>query len=118
MRAVAIVFTPDYASQLEKLAFHTPVWLVDTPENRSAAEETWRQAIEWPHISVTLFRPPDREAAKEEWLALIEQIRYRERAVDTIDAIGVSLTAVARAALEEAGFRRFEESSGGFRARR
>ena len=38
-RTVAIVFDENYSSQLEKTAFHTPVWLIDTPENRAAAEE-------------------------------------------------------------------------------
>jgi len=45
-RSVAIVFAEDYSSQLEKLAFHTPVWLIDTPENRTAAEEAWRTAVQ------------------------------------------------------------------------
>jgi hypothetical protein len=109
-RSVAVVLAEDYSSQLEKLAFHTPVWMIDTPENRSAAEIAWHAAIEWPHISVTLFR-------KTDWSSLLRQIALHERH-DALDVIGAPLTDEARDALETAGFVRVEETAGGFRARR
>ncbi|HEV7239125.1 MAG TPA: hypothetical protein VGQ36_07780 [Thermoanaerobaculia bacterium] len=109
-RSVAIVFAEDYSGQLEKLAFHTPVWLIDTPDNRTAAEETWRTAVEWPHITVTLFREDD-------WTILIELISLRER-FDVVEAIGTALTPHVREAIEAAGFVRVEETATGFRARR
>ncbi len=117
-RNVAIVFTPDFSADLQKLAFHTPVWLVDTPANRAAAEEAWHAAIEWPHITVTLFRPPDENATKEDWNTLLEQISFRERTLDTVEVIGAPLTLVARAALAEVGLARFDETATGFRAKR
>ena len=109
-RSVAIVFAEDYSSQLEKLSFHTPVWLIDTPENRTAAEEAWRTAVEWPHITVTLFR-------EEDWKLLLELISLRER-FDVVEAIDTTLTPHVRDALEAAGFVRFVETVNGFRARR
>ena len=105
-----MVFDPDFSSALEKLAFHTPVWMVDTPENRTAAEEAWRNAIEWPHISVTLFRDYD-------WPTLLTQIALNER-FDALEVLGTSLSPEARNALEEAGFVRIHETESGFRARR
>ncbi|HEX7708113.1 MAG TPA: hypothetical protein VF701_16755, partial [Thermoanaerobaculia bacterium] len=78
-RNVAIVFEPDFADQLGKLAFHTPVWLVDTPENKRAAEVSWQAAIEWPHITVTLFRAPAEEPDQSEWCALLAQIVFQQR---------------------------------------
>ena len=104
------MFDPDFSSALEKLAFHTPVWMIDTPENRAAAEEAWRTAIEWPHISVTLFRDYD-------WPTLLSQIALYER-LDALEVLGSPLTPQARQALEEAGFVRVHETEGGFRARR
>ena len=104
------MFAEDFSSQLEKLAFHTPVWMVDTPANRTAAEAAWMQAIEWPHISVTLFRPL-------EWRALLEQIAMQEK-FDVVEAIGTGLTPQVREALEGSGFVRIEETASGFRARR
>ena len=117
-RTVAIVLTPDYADSLGKLAFHTPVWIVDTPENRAAAEEAWRSAIEWPHITVTLFRPLGETPTKEDWRALVEQIAFLEKAFDAIDVIGAPLSPDARAALGDAGFGRFDETREGFKARK
>lgn len=107
-----IVFDEDYSTELEKLAFHTPVWLVDTPANRNAAEQAWHAAIEWPHITVTLFR-------RQEWDTLLEQIVFQaRRTVETMDVIAAPLTDPARAAFRDAGFERLEETDLGFRAKR
>ncbi|HYI13649.1 MAG TPA: hypothetical protein VEK57_31705 [Thermoanaerobaculia bacterium] len=117
-RTVAIVFDADFSEQLEKTAFHMPVWLADTPANRAAAEEAWRAAIEWPHITVTLFRPPGAVAAREDWRMLLEEISIRERSVEAIDVTGSFLTELAREALVESGYTKFEETMAGFRARK
>lgn len=109
-RSVAIVFETDYGDRLEKLAFHTPVWIVDTPANRSGAERAWRTAVEWPHITVTLFR------AEDDWRALLRQIDIIERAVDVVDVIGSPLTDEARTALAKHGFEKLDETGAGFRA--
>ena len=109
-RSVAVVFAEDFSSQLEKLAFHTPVWMVDTPANRTAAEAAWMSAVEWPHISVTLFRPLD-------WQTLLEQIALQGR-FDVVEAIGTELTPEVREVLESSGFVRIVETATGFRARR
>ena len=117
-RSVAIVFDSDFSSALGKLAFRTPVWIIDTPANRAAAEEAWHKAVEWPHINVTLFRPPEDHATEDDWRALLEQISFRERVIDSIEVIGAPLTLVARAALAESGLAQFEETDTGFRAKR
>ena len=117
-RSVAIVFEPDYSAALEKLAFTTPVWLVDTPSNHSAAEAAWHSAVEWPHITVTLFRAPVAAPSAEDWKALLDQIAVRERAAEMIEVIGAPLTELAREVFARGGFGWFEESPSGFRARR
>jgi hypothetical protein len=109
---LVIVFDDDYSSKLDKLSFHTPVWLVDTPANRSAAEHAWHAAIEWPHITVTLFR-------RQEWEVMLEQIAVQaKRPVETMEVIGEPLADAARTAFRDAGFERFEETELGFRARK
>ena len=105
------MFAEDFSGPLEKLAFHTPVWMIDTPANRAAAEAAWMQAVEWPHIAVTLFRPLD-------WEPLLEQIGMHHERFDVVEAIGTELTEGVRAVLEGAGFVRIVETAGGFRARR
>jgi hypothetical protein len=100
----------DFSSAREKLAFHTPVWMVDTPQNRAAAEEAWRTAVEWPHISVTLF-------ADYDWPTLLYQIALQER-FEALEVLGAELSPDARTALEDAGFVRIDPCPGGFRARK
>lgn len=117
-RTVAVVFEPDFTERLEKLAFHTPVWLVDTPANRAAAEQAWRAAVEWPHITVTLFRAPARAPGRDDWRLLLEQIERLERGYETMEVIGTPLSLVARAVLTGAGFTVFDERTDGFRARK
>lgn len=117
-RTVAIVLDTDYADRLEKLAFHTPVWIVDTPPNRSAAQHAWHAAVEWPHITVTLFRAFTEPASPADWRALIEQIDLHEKTFDIVDVIGSRITTNARTALEQHGFEKFDETDAGFRAGR
>jgi hypothetical protein len=117
-RSIAIVFADDFSAQLEKLSFHTPVWLADTAANHAAAEEAWQRAVEWPHISVTLFRAPAAKATRDDWRALLDQITLRERSIDAVEVIGAPLALPARAAFADAGYERFEETAGGFRVRR
>ena len=116
--SVAVVFETDYSAQLERLAFHTPVWLIDTSENRAAAESMWRKAVDWPHLVVTLFRAPAAQPTREDWRVLLAEIAMNERAFEAIESIGAPLTPVAHAAMVEAGFARFDETTTGFRARR
>jgi hypothetical protein len=117
-RNVAIVFASDYSGQLEKVAFHTPVWLADTPANHEAAERAWHSAVEWPHISVTLFRPPAGEPSRDDWQTLLAEISIRERNADALEIVGAPLSPIARATLVDAGFTRFEETASGFKARK
>ena len=118
MRLVTVVFTDDYSEELEKTAFRSAVWLADTPANHTAAEAAWHAAVEWPHIAVTLFRPPAANPNREEWQSLLAQMRLQGRSFDVMDVIGSQLTDAAREALAESGFTRLDETTDGFRARK
>lgn len=108
---MTVVFHDDYSENLENVAFRSPVWIVDTPANRQAAERAWHAAVEWPHITVILFRFDD-------WGTLLSQIALQVRSVTGLDVLGSALTPAARGALDEAGFGRVDETQDGFRARR
>lgn len=118
MRLVTVVFNDDYSEQLERTSFRSAVWLADTPANHTAAEAAWHAAVEWPHIRVTLFRPPAAHPTREEWRTLLEQMRLQEGDFATLDVVGSPLTLAARAALSESGFSRLDETAEGFRARK
>jgi hypothetical protein len=117
-RPVAIVFIPDYSVELENLSLRMPVWLADTPSNRGGAEEAWRAAAQWPQISVTLFRPPAGAPTTEDWHTMLEQITLHERSFDALEVFGAELSEVAREALVEGGFTRFDEMPSGFKAKK
>ena len=109
---VAIVFAPDFSGRLHQLAFHTPVWIVETPENRAAAEEAWMRRQEWPHIDVTVFR------SAHDWRTLLAQVALHHD-VDSIDIIGGPAgDNEMRTALADAGFQRIQETAEGIRARK
>ena len=105
-RRVAIVFDREFGDRLAALVMRTPVWIVESTPNRTAASEAWNRATEWPHISVTVFRPP------EDLKHLLSQIGRPQR----LDVIGLHLTDDARDALHTAGFTKIAETTEGFRA--
>jgi hypothetical protein len=105
-RRVAIVFDTEFGDRLAALVMRTPVWIVESVTNRAAVSEASNRATEWPHISVTLFRPPD------DLKHLLSQIGHQRR----VDVIGLPLTAGAREALTAAGFTKIVETNDGFRA--
>jgi hypothetical protein len=105
-RRVAIVFDTEFGERLATLAMRMPVWIVESVTNRAAVSEAWNRATEWPHISVTVFRPPD------DLKHLLPQIGHPQR----VDVIGLPLTDEAREALRAAGFTKIAETNDGFRA--
>jgi hypothetical protein len=115
MSRVALVLVPDYRESLKKLAFRMPVWILETAENRAAAQEALRAAEEWPQIDVTIFNGAP--GKREEWAAQVGMIDLHVR-ISTLEVIGSEMTLPARAALTELGFDRFESTREGFRAKR
>jgi hypothetical protein len=105
-RRVAIVFDPEFGDRLATLVMRTPVWIVESVSNRSAVSEASNRATEWPHISVTVFRPPD------DLKHLLSQIGHPQR----VDVIGLPLNDDAREAMSAAGFTEIVETIDGFRA--
>ena len=105
-RRVAIVFDTEFGDRLAALVLRTPVWIVESTTNRPAVSDAWNRATEWPHISVTVFRPPD------DLKHLLSQIGHSQR----VDVIGLPLTEAAREALNAAGFTKIAETNEGFRA--
>lgn len=106
IRRVAIVFEKEFGDRLGDLAMRMPVWIVESGTNRAAVSEAWNRASEWPHISVTVFRPTD------DLRHLLSQIGSPQR----VDVIGMTLADDAREVLVAAGFTKIVESTDGFRA--
>lgn len=105
-RRVAIVFDADFGDRLAALAMRTPVWIVESAANRSAVAEAMNRATEWPHISVTVFRPTD------DLKHLLSQIGHPQR----VDVIGLRLTDDVHDSMRAAGFAHVVATADGFRA--
>lgn len=105
-RRVAIVFDADFGDRLAALAMRTPVWIVESATNRSAVAEAMNRVTEWPHISVTVFRPTD------DLKHLLSQIGRPQR----VDVIGLRLSDDVLDAMRDGGFANVVETSDGFRA--
>jgi hypothetical protein len=117
-RTVTIVVDREFGERLEPLAFRNPIWIVESDPNRYAASMALHKAVDWPQISVTVFRFPEAPTS-DEWLSLLRQLDLgQRRPFDTVIVIGTSITEAMLIAFEEAGFEKLEETAEGVRATR
>lgn len=122
---VAVVLDPDFGDRLRDLPAGMPVWIVDTPANRAAAETVWASRPGLKHgDGVTTFRI-DRGLAPESWLTDVLPIvalhhgEYSHVPPYTgIEVFGAAVTPVVREALDQFGIGNVTERSGGFLATR
>ena len=118
--SVAIVVDPNFGERLESLANQMPVWIADTPVNRTCAESLWSHAdAQLP--TVTTFRTNGDDSA--EWCrAILPQVELHQGEYsqsppfDSIEVFGVGATPNLRAALSDYGFKISFERPDGFRA--
>ncbi|MGH9872858.1 MAG: hypothetical protein ACRD9S_10380 [Pyrinomonadaceae bacterium] len=105
---VTIVVDPEFGDRLYAVAKETPVWIVDTPVNRAAAEVVRAQNSEQCHQSgVTTFQM-ERNSTPEEWCANIlgaVDLHHGEYSHDppyaVVEVIGAPLTVRLRQAFGE-----------------
>ena len=64
--AVTVVLDREYGERLLTIPADVPVWIVDTPLNRAAAEKAWAQRGTASHLhGVTTFKFSETESAEE-----------------------------------------------------
>jgi hypothetical protein len=122
---VTIVVDPEFGDRLYAVAKETPVWIVDTPLNRAAAEFVRAQNPEHrPPSDVTTFQV-DRDSTPEEWCANIlgaVDLHHGEYSDDppytVVEVIGAPLTVKLRQAFSEYELNAFVERAAGFQASR
>lgn len=118
---VAIVVDRNFGDKLVSLADQMPVWIVDTPVNRAAAESFWCQTAEEVRSLVTTFSVDGNDASA--WCcAILPQVdlhhgEYSQSPTyDSVEVFGTSATAELRDAFSEYGFTISFERADGFRA--
>jgi hypothetical protein len=122
-RRVFVVLDCDYGSRLAELAQAGPVWIVDTPPNRAAAEGCWAANPDRTHLnSVTTFKFEVGSSSEEilgnelGTIDLHHGIYSASPPYTAIEVIGATLSETVRRRLSEFGFSEFERTSEGFRA--
>ena len=121
--AVAIVVDPVFGERLFRIAARMPVWIADTPKNRSAVDQhRARHPGQSGTEGVTTFKV-DPDANSEDWcaqvLSMVELHHGRfshNPSYSVLEVFGATLTPTLRAALGDVGFRSFTERRDGFRA--
>jgi hypothetical protein len=125
--SVGIIVDPQFGQRLDQLASRLPIWIVDTPVNRQAAERRWQQKEEATHTEpgdVTTFTV-DTAQTPEEWCASVLGVvdahhdEYSHNPpYDAVEVVGAQLTDPLLEALSAFGLTEIEPLDSGFRARR
>jgi hypothetical protein len=117
---VVVVVDPVFGNRLSDITRGVPVWIVDTPVNRAAAERMWAQRPGESHLTgITIFKAPA-DSGEEALLAEIDTIDLHHRAYSAsppysiLEVIGASLTDRIKNKLRKYGFEEFHSSSRGF----
>jgi hypothetical protein len=118
---VAVVLDTEFGERLLALASRMPVWIVDIPTNRAAAQRCWDLNTGGTQLhGVTTFKI-DQAQSPETWLLEIlanvdlhhgqysQSPPYR-----AVEVCGAGLTSELREAFAELGLVEFVERSGGF----
>lgn len=122
--AVAIVVDTEFGDRLLTVAKVMPVWIVDTPVNRSAAARHWRDHPNQSHTKeVTTFKF-NLAGSPSTWCSdILSTIdlhhgpHSHDPAYTVVDVYGAMPTADLRAAFAGFGFTDFSDRIEGFRAR-
>jgi hypothetical protein len=121
---VSIIVDPEFGNRLQIVANETPVWIVDSPLNKSAAEDLWKSHRKQSYLDgVTTFHV-EPNSTPEKWCANIigtVDEHHGEYSHDPpysiVEVIGVKLTTRLRHAFEECGLNEFVETTEGFEAK-
>jgi hypothetical protein len=119
---VFVVVDRDYGQRLTELAETGPVWIVDTPANRTVAQQIWAAHPNRSHLEgVTTFKAPEDTSSEDMLISELNTIDLHHGTYSAnppytvLDVIGTAITARLRAELGEFGFDDFQETRQGFR---
>jgi hypothetical protein len=122
---VALIVDPAFGARLSEIAGRMPVWIVDTPVNRLAAEQHWAQHPAQSYTEGVTTFTGNPAGTPEEWcvgeLHTID-VHHGELShvppYKAIEVHGVVFNARLAAAFAEYAMREITATSDGFRAER
>lgn len=120
---VFVVLDREYGERLAELVKTGPVWILDTPENRSVAQQIWAARPNPGHLEgVTTFKFPHDSSSEDILINELDTIDLHHGSYSAnppytvIEVIGTAISERVRASLAEFGFDQFEATPHGFRA--
>ena len=120
---VFVVVDRDYGQCLAELAQTDPVWIVDTPANRTAAQQIWTADPNRSHLKgVTTFKFIEGSSPEDIIINELDTIDLHHGTYSAnppytiIEVIGTGISDKVKDALAEFGFDQFELTPHGFRA--
>jgi hypothetical protein len=122
---VFVVVDPQYGERLPELAQRGPVWIVDTPANRVAAQQLWAANPNRCHLDgVTKFKFGEGRSFEDILIDELDTIDLHHGTYSAdppytvLEVIGAAISVRLKAKLSQYGFDEFQETSEGFRAMR
>lgn len=119
---VFVVVDSDYGQHLTELSEMGPVWIADTPANRSVAQEIWAHPNRSHLEGVTTFKVAEGTSPEDMLINELDTIDLHHGTYSAnppykvLDVIGTPITARLKVELGEYGFDNFQETARGFRA--
>lgn len=120
---VFVVLDVEYGSRLQELLEGGPVWIVDTPINRAAAQSVWAESPQRDRLEgVTVFSATDLASPEYSLINELDMIDLHHgiHSADpphtVIEIIGVPVTDGIKTELSHYGFNEFHPTAAGFRA--
>lgn len=120
---VFVVLDRNYGERVSDLTQAGPVWIVDTPLNRAAAQRFWADnPNSFDLDGVTTFKfgedssPEDVLIDEVDTIDLHHGVHSANPPYTVIEAIGASISEKLKSKLSQFGFNQFEITSQGFRA--
>lgn len=118
---VFIVLDKEYGERLSELNQAGPVWIVDTPRNRAAAQKIWEVAPNRSHLEgVTAFKinaddsPEDNLVNELDAIDLHHGIHSANPPYTVLEAVGVQINKRLETELSKFGFNQFQSTEAGF----
>jgi len=122
---VFVVVDREYGERLSELARTGPVWIVDTPNNRAAAQKIWAADANRSHLEgVTTFKTGDDCSCEDTLINELDTIDLHHGSYSAdppytvLEVIGAVMSERVKTELSQFGFGEFQATAEGFRAMR
>jgi len=112
---VAVVLEPQN-EQLQTMASTMPVWAVESPSNRLAAEQFWSKFpnVNQRDVGLTLFQTADVEAHYDNFVEVLDTVEEHHWGLHQLYVFGLELTQQVREDLQVLGFNAVSITANGF----